>query len=171
MSETRNEISTRVDRRPGLHFSGLVRELDLAPGQVQYHLRRLQNRGDVVVEELYGRTHYFTPNHEPWERRAWALLRRETPGDIVAVLLAKGPSPPETITRELDIARSTLSWHTDRLVAQEILGKRRDDRGNIEFTLERPIATARILQRIDPSMWAQLVGRFTRLVDQLLEEA
>lgn len=169
MTETRTTIATEIKRHPGIHFSGLVRRLNLAPGQVQYHLRRLQGDDTVVVEELYGKTHYYPPGYDPWERRAVALLRRETAGGIVAYLLANGSTRPATVAADLDIARSTLSWHLDRLEDQELVSKRRDDPNGMRLVLERPMATARILHDVDPSLWEQLVGRFTRLVDQLLE--
>lgn len=169
MTETRTTIATAIERHPGIHFSGLVRQLNLASGQVQYHLRRLQRDNAVVVEELYGKTHYYPPGYNGWERRAFALLRRETAGDIVAYLLSNGPTRPATVAADLDIARSTLSWHLNRLENQELISKRRDRRNNMRLVLERPMATARTLRDVDPSLWEQLVGRFTRLVDRLLE--
>jgi predicted transcriptional regulator len=78
MSETRNRIARQVRRSPGIHFNELTRKLDLAPGQVQYHLRKLERADDVVEESLYGRTHYYTPDYGSWERGALAVLRRET---------------------------------------------------------------------------------------------
>lgn len=94
MTETRATIADAVRAHPGIHFNELVRTLDLANGQVQYHLGRLRDEGSVVAERLYGRTHYYPPGYDEWERRALALLRRETAGDVVAYLLANGPTPP-----------------------------------------------------------------------------
>lgn len=171
MTETYTTIATAIERHPGVHFRGLVRRLDLAPGQVQYHLRRLQENDAVVAEELYGMTHYFAPGYSLWKRRACVLLRRETAGDIVGYLLTNGPSSPSTVATDIDIARSTLSWHVDRLVEQDLVRKRRNDGSGISLVLERPLETARILHDVDPSLWERLVGRFSRLVDRLLEES
>lgn len=62
MTETRTEIEDAVYDHPGIHFSELVRQLDLAPGQVQYHLKRLRAEDSVVDERLYDRTHYYPPD-------------------------------------------------------------------------------------------------------------
>lgn len=169
MSEMRVRIETTIRRRPGIHFSGLVRALDSAPGQVQYHVRRLLGDEAVVAEELYGKTHYYPPEYDGWERRAIALLRRETAGDVVACLLADGPSRPAAVAAELDIAKSTLSWHLDRLEAQGLVCKQAEGTSGVRLVLERPVATARILRDVEPSLRERLVGRFTRLVDNLLE--
>ena len=39
MSDVRRRIERRIADDPGIHVNELVRELDLAAGQVQYHLR------------------------------------------------------------------------------------------------------------------------------------
>ena len=49
---------------PGEHFNAVTRALDLASGQVQYHLNKLRNQGQIVEEHLYGRTHYYTPKYD-----------------------------------------------------------------------------------------------------------
>jgi len=171
MTDTRDRIETHVSTHPGVHFNELITTLDLAPGQVQYHLRRLLT-GDVLVrEELYGRTHYFTPEYDNWERGMVALVRRETARDILAYLIEHGSPRPNPVADELGIARSTLEWHLNHLVEQEVVEKHRDARNRVTLVLARPLATGRLLKEITPSLPERLVDRFTRLVDQLLEDA
>jgi len=162
---TRDLIADHVRAEPGVHFNELVRELDLAPGQTQYHLRRL----NVTSEERFGRTHYFPPGYDEWERGALALLRRETAADVVAVLLADGPLSAGETADSVGIARSTLSWHRDRLEAAGLV-ETWPDRGRTLLAVEQPERTARLLDRADPSLPDRLVDRFTRLVDNLVGE-
>jgi len=168
MTDTRTRLREHVHDNPGTHFNALTRALDLAPGQVQYHLRKLRRRDAVVEERLYGKTHYYPPDVEPWGRRALALLRRETARDVVLVVLETGPARPSTVAEEVGIARSTLSYHTGRLVEQGLIEKRDDD-GTVRLAVTRPTETARLLDEIAPSLPERLVDRFTRLVDDLLE--
>jgi predicted transcriptional regulator len=168
MTDTRDRLRTYVYDHPGTHFSALTRALNLAPGQVQYHLRKLRRGGTVVEEQLYGKTHYYPPEFGPWERRAIALLRRETARDVLLALLESGPDRPATVADEVGIARSTLSYHTDRLVEQGLIEKRADD-GPMRLAVTRPTATAALLDEIAPSLPERLLDRFTRLVDDLLE--
>lgn len=169
MTETRERLASHVRSHPGIHFSGLVRALDLAPGQVQYHLRRLRASDDVVEESLAGRTHYYPPGYDGWERRTLATLRRETAGDVVGYLLEAGEARPARVAEEVDIARSTLEWHLDRLTEVGLVEKRRDDRNRVVLLPARPAATVRLLREADPSLSDRLVDRFSRLVDRLLE--
>lgn len=168
MSETRTTIADAVELHPGLHFNEIVRRLDLAPGQVQYHLKQLRADDVVIAEPLYGRTHYYPPSYSEWERRALALLRRETAGDIVAYLLVNERTRPSVLTDDLDIARSTLEWHLDRLMAHDLVEKEYDG-GRVILRPNSPEETARLLREADPTLRERLVDRFTRLVDRLLE--
>ncbi len=169
MSDTRGRVAGLVREDPGIHFSDLRRALDIAPGQAQYHLRRLVGEGALVEASLYGQTHYYPPSFDPWERRALALLRRETSADVVACLLDDGPLPPATVADRVGIARSTLSWHVGRLSDAGVLD-REESGGELTVSVARPDATARLLRRADPTLPGRLVDRFTRLVDDLLEE-
>lgn len=169
MSDTRDRIAEHVAANPGVHFNGLERALDLATGQVQHHLRRLRADGRVVAEECCGRTHYYPEGYGEWERRALALLRRETAADVVAVVLARGDVAPGDVAAELDLAASTVSYHVDRLVEHDVVEKREDAEGGVLLTAARPTATAELLAAADQPVADRLVDRFVRLVDHLLE--
>lgn len=170
MSEHRSRIADAVDEVPGIHFSALVRRLDLAPGQVQYHLRELLDDNGFVAESLYGRTHYYPAEVDPRERRVLAVVRRETAADVLASLAHRSPAAPDEVAEDVGIARSTLEYHLDRLVEVGVVEKRRDDRGRVTLAPVDPEVTARLLRETDPSLPARMADRFERLVDDLLPE-
>ena len=169
MPETRTRIALHVKRNPGVHFSALVRELDFASGQVQYHTRKLVAAGELVREEVYGKTHFFEPGFEPWERRLLALFRRETARGIIGYLLENGDAPPAEVADALSIARSTLEWHLDRLVDERVVRKNRDIRNRVTLSIADPERTRELLRAVSPSIPERFLDRFTRLVDGLLE--
>lgn len=170
MTQTRAQIVRRIETDPGIHFNGLVRGLDLAPGQAQHHLRRLLVDGSVVEERLYGRTQYYPPGFDDWTRGAIALVRRETGRDVVVHLLKHRQARPEAVAGALGIARSTLEWHLNRLEECGIVAKQRDEDGLVRLSLERPEETARVLTLVEPTIAERMTDRFARLLDSLLEE-
>lgn len=168
MSTTRDSIAGHVREHPGVHFNELVRGTEFAPGQVQYHLRRLIGTETVRSEELYGRTHYYPPTFSEWERGALALVRRETARDVIGYLLEHGPTDPATVADDIGVARSTLEWHLDHLVEQSVVTKERDSRNRVTLVLARPDETTALLAAVSPSLPDRFLDRFTRLVDDLL---
>ncbi len=169
MSETRRQIRRHVHTNAGIHFNELVRESEYAPGQIQYHVRRLLGEDELVRNEFYGQTHYYPPGYDEWERAALALFRRETAREIVVYLIENEPAGPAGVVKELDIARSTLEYHLGRLVEHEIVEKTYDDRNHVTLQLANPDRTAPLLSVVEPTVPDRLVDRFTRLVDRLLE--
>ncbi|MFB6233541.1 MAG: winged helix-turn-helix transcriptional regulator [Haloarculaceae archaeon] len=141
----------------------------VAPGQVQYHLKQLTGQDAVVADQYYGRTHYYTPEYDAWERGAIAVCRRETARDILFVVLESGPATPAAVADSLDIARSTLEWHLDHLDEQGLVDKRRDTQNHVTLVVSNPAAVVGLIEEITPSLSDRMVDRFTRLVDSLLE--
>jgi predicted transcriptional regulator len=170
MTDQRLRLKHAISDNPGIHFNGLVRRLNLANGQVQFHLYRLLGDGAIVQEELYGRTHYYPPETGEFERGAFAVLRRETARDILVVLIDEERARPKSVAEALDIARSTLEWHLNHLVEQRLVIKHRDDQNRVLLVPNRPADTLQMLADIEPSLSDRLVDRFTRLVDQFLSE-
>ncbi len=170
MNDTRARIEDEIGTDPGIHFNALVRDLSLAPGQIQYHVRRLIDDDRVVRHERFGRTHYYPPAYDDWERDAVAVLRRETAGGIAATLYSRESARPGELTETLDIPRSTLEHHLSHLEDCDVV-EREYVRGNrVSLSLTRPSETAALLEAIAPSPGTRLVGRFERLVDSLFDE-
>ncbi len=167
VSETRERIRAHVAANPGVHFRAIARDLDLAIGQVQYHVRRLCRADDLVREAHDGRTHFFTPDVDEPARRQLAVCRRETARDVLAVLAKRGPTPPATVADDLAVARSTLEYHLDGLVDAGLVEKR-NDAGGLDLALTDDEIVARRLDAVAPTAPDRAVDRFARLVDGLL---
>ncbi|MGM0606148.1 MAG: winged helix-turn-helix transcriptional regulator [Halobacteriota archaeon] len=169
MSETRTRIRSHVESTPGVHFNELVRDLDIATGQAQYHLRRLVRNGAVTRRSILGKTHYYPPRYDPFDEKALALLRRETARDILTVALGDEPVRAPTIASEIDIARSTVSWHLENLESAGIVETTYTTNGTVVVEVVRPDRVRTLLKAVSPSMYDRLVDRFGRLVDEALE--
>ena len=169
MTAVRERVRDHVAANPGVHFNAVVRQLDLAPGQVQHHVRSLRDDGALAVDGFYGRTHYFPPETPEWERAALALARRETARDVLLCLLDTCPSSPSDVAERVGVARSTLEHHVSNFVECGVVEKRRDARNRVTLALTRPQDTVRVLDAVQPSVPERFVDRFERLVDDLLD--
>ncbi|TKR24820.1 winged helix-turn-helix transcriptional regulator [Natronomonas salsuginis] len=169
MTETRSQVRTHVESNPGVHFNAVSRDLDIATGQTQYHLRRLLKGGSLRSLEVCGRTHYFPNGYSRTEQAAIALLRRETTRELVMLLLDRETDQPAELADAADIARSTVEWHLSNLIEYDLAEKVYDGR-TVSVRLTRPDLLRETLVEIDPSLPDRLVDRFSRLVDSLLEQ-
>lgn len=165
MSTVREQVYEHVETNPGIHFTALKDDLDIATGQAQYHLRKLDRAGDIVADEIRGQTHYFDRSYDPWERRALAFARRETARALLAHLIEDGPLAAAELTDRLDVSRSTVAWHVSSLADADVVEKSYGARGRVVVELVRPEETRRLLGEVTPSIADRLVDRFTRLVD------
>jgi predicted transcriptional regulator len=160
MTETRTLVAEYITHNPGVHFNELVRSLDLAPGQVQHHIRRLISDDAIERREFYGRTHYFAPGFDSWERSVLALVRRDTARAILGHVLEHGEARPGDVADEIGVARSTLEWHLDHLVECDILRKRRDLHNHVTLELTHPSQTEALLVSVSPSLPDPFVAQF-----------
>lgn len=165
MTTTRSTLLEYVSENPGVHFNAVVRALDITPDKLQ----RLTDEAaaELVVADLYGKSHFYTEEYDAFERRALALVRRETTRDVLFYLLDAGRSTPATVAEEIGIARSTLSWHCDRLIDAGLLEKQRDGK-RVELVVRRPEEIHRLLSSVEPKLPERWLDRTTRLFDHVL---
>ncbi|XVH32361.1 winged helix-turn-helix transcriptional regulator [Haloferacaceae archaeon DSL9] len=168
MTERRIDVAEHVHRNPGIHFNGLVRDLQMAPNSIQTHVTELRRQGTIESEELFGRTHFYPPKYTHWERHALAMFRRETARGILFYLLENGPSRPNDVTDDLGVARSTLEWHLDNLIEVDLVEKQREQ-NHVTLVLCHPDETEDLLVDIKPLVPDRLLDRATHLLDRLLE--
>lgn len=171
MSTVTEQVRSHVESKPGVHFNALASDLGIATGQAQYHLRKLCRAGDIVAEEIQGKTHYYSREYDPWERRVLAFARRETARTILLHLLEAEPLSADELVDRLGVARSTVSWHVSALADAGILEKSYGERGRVIVALVAPDETRRLLAAVRPSLTDRLIDRFTRLVDDGLAAA
>lgn len=165
--DTQDQIRAYVHTNIGIHFNEIVRESAFATGQVQYHLYRLIDDGEVVRNEFYGQTHYYPPEYDEQAQAELALLRRETVREIIIYLLGAEPARPTAVVDTLDIARSTLEYHLDRLVDHDVVEKTYDEQKRVHLRLENPERMAKLLSIVELTMTDQMVAGLSCLVDDL----
>jgi predicted transcriptional regulator len=118
----RKKITEYIRRNPGVHFRQISRDLDLAIGQLDFHLNALV-KGRVIVKQVAsGNSRYYVRDRFTRdERRVMSSLRREIPRGIVLFLLDNPGSTPTRILENFSFTFATMSYHLRRLEKQEIL--------------------------------------------------
>jgi len=115
--DTRKKIYEYVSAHPGSHFRVIYRELKLPTGVVDYHLKYMENKEMMVSKKTAGyRRYYIRDTIKKQDKKLLALLRQQTPREIIIfVLLNEGASHGE-IKKEFDISAATFSYHMKKVV-------------------------------------------------------
>jgi predicted transcriptional regulator len=118
----RKRITEYIRRNPGVHFRQITRDLDLAIGQLDFHLNALV-KGEVLVKDTStgNARFYVRDKFSREERKALSILRREIPRGIVLYLLENPGSTPSQILGNFSFTSATLSYHLRRLEKGGIL--------------------------------------------------
>jgi predicted transcriptional regulator len=118
----RKRITEYVRMNPGVHFRQISRDLDLAIGQLDFHLNALV-KGEVLVKDSStSNARYFVRDRfTREERKTMSFLRREIPRGIVIFMMEKGEATPHEILGSFSFTHATLSYHLKRLERAGIL--------------------------------------------------
>lgn len=125
--DVRQRVYEAVRRYPGIHLREIERQTGVSAPLAQYHLRKLVDEGFVEVHEQGGYArHYPTARGKsarvmPEDLPLVGLLRQEVPLHIVLLLLDRGPLTHAQLVEELDIAKSTVSYHLAKLAEAAIV--------------------------------------------------
>jgi len=119
----RDRIADQVSANPGIHLRELHRTLGCAMGALQYHLKNLENDGQVVSLRAGNVRHIFQPDYSSEERvlLLTALARNPTVGSILTECMKNGQTTQAEISRDLDVDKSLISYYTSTLLKAEIL--------------------------------------------------
>jgi predicted transcriptional regulator len=123
-SEARESIAGYLAATPGAHFSKVRDDLELATGETQHHLQRLERQGAVESHRDGDYRRYFPAREfDDFERVALGFLRRETPRGMVIALLRDGDATASDLAAELGVSRPTVSKHAADLDAAGLLSR------------------------------------------------
>ena len=113
---TRMSIYNFVKINPGTHFRDLCNYLGLPVGVVQYHLGILARAGLVSVRRDGRYKRYFeNKRFTEAEMKIISMLRHETAGKILAVLMEKQAVFHKDLAKQLKISSQALTWQINNL--------------------------------------------------------
>lgn len=155
----RKRLIQLIEEFPGLHLREIARQANMSEALALYHLDQLEEAGAVEsrTEEQFRR--FFpaeAPSIEERDRDLMALLRQRVPLQIALYLLDVEDATHGEITKQLQLAKSTVSYHLDKLTKADFVVQ---EDGRIR--LREPRRVERLLLRWEPPR--SLTDRFTTL--------
>ncbi len=120
MNSTRENLERIVSQKPGISFTQLKEETELANGVLQYHIRKSKNiekeKGSLVPKEYCGECKLKDFCNQKCILKE---LRKDLTSEILN-LLSREYKQAE-IAEELDLDRSTVNYHIKKLEKMNVL--------------------------------------------------
>ncbi len=164
--EVRRDIFDKVSKYPGTYLREIQSDLDLSIGQVEYHLNYLEDKGILSSKIVDNRKRYFVDDEVDYpDRKIISILRQELPRQILIKLLNDGRTGFSEIHNDVDVSKSTLSFHLKKLTKKKLVDFEKDGRKKI-FYCSDDERIAQVLITYKSSFIDKAVDRF---VDTWLE--
>ncbi|MBD3226659.1 MAG: winged helix-turn-helix transcriptional regulator [Candidatus Lokiarchaeota archaeon] len=123
-SEIRDLIYDLILKNPGLHLSKIAELLNMRISHVEYHLKYLEKKGNVVSirrNSYYKRYYIKHSGFDEKDKKLIEVLRKELPLKIIIYLLKNSNAKYGDIQEYLDISAPLLSYHLNKLVKKDII--------------------------------------------------
>jgi predicted transcriptional regulator len=161
---TRKKIYEYIQDHPGSHLREIGRNLDLAIGDIQYHLNILEKSGRVVSKRM-GLYKRFYPRKIFGERQKdiIATLTQETPRKILLVLLQKPGVSHREIAMFAQLSAPTITWHMKRLIKAGVVKEHHEGRIVKYYINGSAREIEKLMKSYHPRFWERWADRFAEV--------
>jgi len=150
---TRNMVYSCIAGNPGISPAALARETGISRGTLNYHVALLKFSGKIAVAKTRGSIGYFENNakYDDFFQIVLKHLRTESERTILEVLAVRPGSTRSDLERILAVSGPTVTWHMQRMRADNLLSIRKDGRHTRYFLNGRTLECLRVFSCRDPA--------------------
>lgn len=150
----RRAIYRHILDHPGVHVRGVEKDLRIATGDMQYHLRGLEKQGLVKTRRvgLY-RFVYPTNLFEDHQELLLGVLSQEMPREILLCLIGFPGLTQRELARRLHHSSPTIWWHMEKLAKQGMVRRRRTGKAVTYEVVADRAEILRLVRRYHPGSW------------------
>ncbi len=157
---TRKDIFSYISEYPGCYLRQIKDALDLAMGQVSYHLGYLEDHGLISHQMSGNKKRYFINDEVNYpDRKIIGLLRQKIPRTILIFMLENGSCTFSQLLENFDVSKSTLSFHLKKLRKASLLSVGKEGKNNV-YTCKDGRKVAQVLITYRESFIDDAVERF-----------
>lgn len=134
----RSQIFQVIQTNPGIHASGLARQVGVGWGTITHHLEKLE-RGHLVAIRKINNQKCFFENGGTVSRNDMAVagaVKGDTAGDIAGYVLGHPMTSQKDMAAALGISPALVSFHVKKLVNLGVLDKVRHGKETLLTTSE-----------------------------------
>ncbi len=152
--ERRLELVSIISKNPGIQFRQIMRATGMKNGSLSHHLSKLEKSGSVQVHRGLRQTRFYPLHVTKDESKIIKALRRQTPREIITLLIINEDLEFNEVVKKVNKAPSTISLYLSQLVDDgvvkvEFLEKKKTYKINDKMLVDKLIEQYRpgILER------------------------
>ncbi len=160
----RQRIYNYIKNNPGSHLRRISKVLNIALGDTQYQLNRLENLNLVRSRRvgLY-KTYYSASISGERNEKISAILQQETPRDIVLFLIENPGATHNQISTHKGFSGATINWHMSRLTRIGLVYSHKEGRYTKYYLKGSVRDIVELLKSYHPSLWSKLSLRLAEV--------
>ena len=125
LNQNRYLLYNQILNQPGIHFSGLAKNLHMSNGQIQWHIRILENNR-LIVRKKQGQYLLFFPYIKNRHNLNDLELKYVIKNNIQRKILNEIQDTPglnqKNIRQKLDLSQSKVAYHLHKLIILDFIG-------------------------------------------------
>ncbi len=158
--ENRRRIYSFVEKNPGVYMREIQRGLGMSTGVLEYHLAYLVRKGLLSVYQDGRKKRYYSIRKvSAPDKRLLAILRQRICRWILIFCIEKRGASFSELAKSLGISKSTLSFHTSKMLRAGIL-REMEDAGEKKYVVDNPEKVSELIITYKESFLDDLVDRF-----------
>ncbi len=158
--ESRRDIFEHISKYPGSYMREMQEKLDMATGQLEYHLKYLEDHKLISSQMSGNKKRYFVEKEVNYpDRKLISILRQKTLRKILIMLIERGKMNFSQIDEEVDLSKSTVSFHLKKLENKGLIETRRIGRKKV-YSCKNDKEIAQVLITYKSSFLDKAVDRF-----------
>jgi predicted transcriptional regulator len=157
---TRKKIYEYVLEHPGSHFREIGRNMEIAIGDLQYHIDYLETM-HYIISERHGFYKRFYPVrvYSDKQKAIMSALNRETPRKILMLLSQKPGVFHHEIASFVKLSPPTVSWNMKKLIEDGLVESRREGRNTRYFFVGSKQDVEEALKTYHSKFWLDWADR------------
>ena len=153
------ELIKLIEKNPTIKYNEIMRETGLKNGTLSYHLKKLEENGNVKVKRNLGETRFYPLYMTEDEYIIIKSLRQETPRRILLALLCDEKLSFAEIVKRANKSQSTISIYLSKLIENKIVEANLVDLKKM-YHIKNSVMVREIIQKYNPLLLERIAYNF-----------
>ncbi|GKS67770.1 hypothetical protein YTPLAS73_13170 [Nitrosarchaeum sp.] len=161
-----SQLLGTIQGNPGIQFRQIMRQSGLKNGVLSHYLAKLEKKGLIKVEREPRQARYYPPKITEEESKVIKALRKQTPRDLLLVLVKEDGLEFGQLVKETGKSPSTVSFYLSQIVDDDLVDIKIENLKKKYYLKTRAIID-RLVEQYRPSLLESPTSGFEDIFNSL----